>query len=148
MANKAKSWTISGLAVELKRSQRAIAKIIDDNAIPHVKKGSYKYYRMADIVKAIRDSQELDLTQEKALLCRETRRRLERINGEVEKRVIRRVDIEEALEDVASQVIAIFAALPGKIKKKAPALREADCRYIAAEIQKCADIFATIEIPK
>jgi len=105
MAMMPQDWTLGGLATELRRDKRWLAKLIADAGLEPVKeKGRVKYWRMADVVKAImgRD-QALDLTAERARLAANQAKKLELEIAQIEGSL---VPIETAKEALEKQVVA------------------------------------------
>ncbi len=122
MALTAQDWSISALAVELKRDKRTIARIIDSGSIaPSKTTGKVrkiKYYKMSDIVAAMIDSDELDLQQERAKLAK---KQTEKADLQINEMKGQLVDIELVKNSWAKQIIACRAkllSLPTKMSSK------------------------------
>lgn len=147
MALTRKDYTISGLAVELRRDKRTIASIIDESNIDPVrKKGAYKYYHISDIVTAMLDSSGLDLQQEKALESRERRRKLKLENDEREGLTIVVDDVVEAFQVTAKMVLPILDNLTTNIKRNLPDVSAKQISFIEKDIAKCKNAIAATRL--
>lgn len=90
------------------------------------------------------NTDELDLSQERALLAREQTRRLERENDLEEKNLITSEQVIELLQFVSKQAATIFDNVPANIKRRVPHLKAKDVNYIRTEIAKARNKFADI----
>jgi hypothetical protein len=69
MAMTRKKWAVSALAVECNKDRRFMAKIVEDIE-PAGKTGYGPTYWMSDVIAAMMDRDDLDLTAEKARLAK------------------------------------------------------------------------------
>ena len=92
-------WSVNGLSVELRRDRRTLNRIIADSGVQRVKETKRsKLYYICDIVSAMLGTPagELDLDEQRALLAREQRRKLEFQNADSERKLIPADQVEEA----------------------------------------------------
>jgi len=138
MAITRQEWSISALAVELRRDKRTIATIIDEGGVqPCRKTKTKKWYRLAEVVGAMVGSEELDLQQEKAKLAVEQTRRI-KLQNDIEEGNYASVDeLSEALEGACKIISSHLEALPLTLKKRNPNLTGKDIEIIRKEIAKC-----------
>jgi len=146
MALTAKDWTISALAVELKRDKRTVAEIIDNSKIKPVRaKGAYKYYKLADIVNAMVGNTALDFQQEKAKESVERQRKLKIENDLKEGLLVSTDSVTEALAKVGKQIISVLDSIPLNVKKRVPVLESKDIDFIRVEISKARNTIANLK---
>ena len=91
-------WSVNGLSFELRRDRRTLNRIIADSDVQPVKETKRsKLYYVGDIVSAMLGTPagELDLDEQRALLAREQRRKLEFQNAELERKLIPADQVEE-----------------------------------------------------
>ena len=150
MGMTAGEYSISALAVELRRDRRLIAKAIDAEKVEPVdNKSKVKRYKMADVVNALYGGTALSLEQERAELAKEQTRKLKRENDEAEKNVIQVDDVVDILQEVARQIRSILEALPLTMKRRIPTLTGHQVNsIIRTEIAKALNAIADIEVEK
>lgn len=143
MALTSQDWSISGLAVELRKDKRTIATIIDESQVkPVCKKGKSNLYKMVDIVAAMLGSEELDLQQEKAKLAVEQTRRLQR-NNDIAEKVFAPVEIlSDSLESACKIIVSHLDSIPLTLKKRNPNLTGKDIEIVKKVIAKCRNTAA------
>lgn len=138
MAITRQRWSISALAVELRRDKRTIATIIDESGVqPCRKTKTRKWYWLAEVVGAMIGSEELDLQQEKAKLTVEQTKRI-KLQNDIEEGNYASVDeLSEALEGACKIIASHLESLPLTLKKRNPNLTGKDIEIIRKEIAKC-----------
>ena len=136
-----KEWSVNAMSLELKRGRQTLDKIIADAGIRPVSvDGRSKKYRMSDIVKAMMDTEELNLQQERAKLAVEQTRKLERENNLADGKIADVELLSVALTDVLSQMVAIFEAIPNNIKRVCPEISSRGIEVVKKEIAKARNL--------
>ena len=133
--------------MELKRDKRTVAEIINNANIKPVRaKGSYKYYKLADIVNAMIGNEDLDLNQEKAKESVERQRKL-KIENDLKEGLLVSTDlVTEVLARVGKQIIAVLDSIPLNVKKRVPVLEGKDIDFIRKEIAKARNTIAAMDL--
>ncbi|GAB6193126.1 hypothetical protein [Desulfocastanea catecholica] len=90
---------------------------------------------------------DLDLTEQRAILCCEQAREKKRQNDLEEQLVAPVSVITEAIEQVAKQMIPILDALPLRMKRNNPLLSGHDIHLVRKSVAECRNIIAQIKLP-
>lgn len=89
---------------------------------------------------------DLDLAQERALLARAQRIRIETRNAVDAKTLAPAYLIEEILTRAAAKIAAVFDGIPGKVKRRLPHLPAAGLDIIRAEVAAARNIVAGMSL--
>jgi len=147
MAYVAKDWSISALSVELGMDRRTLGKRMA-GVEPVRVSGKSKFYRMADVVRALVSAQTVsgDSAFEKSRL---DRLRADQIEFDL---AIKRSDyapvsiLRYVIGDFASQANSIFNSLPKRLKSAAPFLKAAQIKIVHKELIKVKNAVAEIQV--
>ena len=88
----------------------------------------------------------LDLVEERALLAREQRLRLEMANAVTRRELAPVALIEEVLSKAGGKIAGIFDAIPGAVRRRVPALGADEIKNIAIEIARVRNIVAAMSL--
>ncbi len=89
---------------------------------------------------------DLDLVNERAMLAREQRVRLEMANAVTRRELAPVVLIEEVLSKAGGKIAGIFDAIPGSVRRRVPSLSADEIKNIAAEIARVRNIVAAMSL--
>ncbi|MCL7486647.1 MAG: terminase small subunit [Desulfobulbaceae bacterium] len=92
------------------------------------------------------DADQLDLSQERAVLAQEQTRKLKLENDLKEGHLVPTDLVTETLAKVGKQIISILDSIPLSIKKRVPVLESKDVDFIRKEIAKCRNAIANMDI--
>ena len=145
------------VAAHLDLSDRQIRNLITTGILPAgrgkgglaldaCRKAYIAYLRGLSSGQVQQTKQDLDLTEQRAILCAEQARQKKRENDLEEKIVAPVAILTEALENVAKKMVPILDAMPMKMKRSNPSLSGHDIMLVKKSVAECRNLISKIKL--